>query len=197
VFDKLHSLSGSAKFLNECNGLLTSKPNRIYTPHMPVARKTHDFPYGKPLALLLAEIAFIAAFLVWGFLGGVSRGWRGYATLVALLISIQFLYSKLIGTYERNGRAVPIKRSRVRVRYPSGLPALMLAVRLSFFAAVAIMLFMGLGPVPESIAKIGIIGCVFGLVAVAGLSIALERYYVSRGRAIEVDVSAQSGGNGA
>ena len=170
------------------------KIHRSYTPHM-IARKTHDFPYGKPIALLLAEVAFIIAFLVWGFLGGVTRGWRGYTTLIALLIAMDFLYSKLIRAYERNGRALSIKRPRVRVEYPSGLPGLMLAVRFSFFAAIAIMLFMGLGSVPESTAKIGIIVCVFALVAVAGLSIALERYYVSRGRAIEVDVTATSGGN--
>jgi hypothetical protein len=162
-----------------------------------IARKTHDFPYGRPPALLLAEVAFIGAFLVWGFLGGVSHGWRGWAALVALLIVIEFLYSKLLGAYESNGRAVPLKRPRIAIRYSSGLPLPMLAVRFSFFAAVVVMLFMGLGPVAESTARIGIIGCVFGMVAVAGLSTALERHYIRTGRAIEVDVSARCGANGA
>jgi archaellum component FlaF (FlaF/FlaG flagellin family) len=136
------------------------------------------------------EIGFFAAFLAWGFLAGASKGWRGVVMLVAVLVCILFLHSRLIGVYERIGRAVPIKASRVVVRFREGVPAPMRAARLLFFVAVAIMLFFGFGPVADSTARRGIVGCVFGLIAVAALNIALERHYVRIGRANESDVSS-------
>src|SRR5438552_1937809 len=121
---------------------------------MPGGRKTHNFPYGKPLSVVVTEIAFTAAGIVWMFVG-LSRGWRVEVTFVAVFVSILLLHSKLIGNYERTGRAVPIRRQRVVVRFHAGLPAPMLAARMSFFVAVAIMLFFGLTPIAEATAMIG------------------------------------------
>lgn len=65
----------------------------------------------------------------------------------------------------------------------------MLVARSAFFVTVATMFVFGLAPVPEMIARRGIIGCVFALIAVAILNLSLERKYVERGRAVEVDVN--------
>jgi len=50
------------------------------------------------------------------------------------------------------------------------------------------------GPLTDATARGGIIACVFALIAVAVLNIALEYHYVRSGRATEVDLSAQSDG---
>jgi hypothetical protein len=67
----------------------------------------------------------------------------------------------------------------------------MLAARLTFFITVAIMIVFGVAPVADSTARIGIIACVFALVGVAVLNLALERHYVNTGHAKEMDVPSR------
>jgi hypothetical protein len=67
----------------------------------------------------------------------------------------------------------------------------MFAARLAFFVTVAIMIAFGVAPVADSTARMGIIGCVFALIGVAVLNLALERHYVNTGHAREVDVSSR------
>jgi hypothetical protein len=66
----------------------------------------------------------------------------------------------------------------------------MLAARLAFFVTVAIMVLFGVAPVADSTARIGIIGCVFALIGVAVLNLALEHHYVNTGHAKAMDVSS-------
>ena len=63
----------------------------------------------------------------------------------------------------------------------------------SIDGVTALMILFGVVPVADSTARIGIIVCVFALIGVAALNIAVERYYVHTGVAQELDVS--SGGN--
>jgi len=72
--------------------------------------------------------------------------------------------TKLHRHYERTGQAVRIARQRVVAQFSQGLPAPMLAARLTFFITVAIMIVFGVAPVADSTARIGIIACVFALV---------------------------------
>ena len=152
-------------------------------------RRTHDFPNGTPLPLTLTGVGSAAAFLAWAGWGGPSKGWLGVSTIIGLFVCVLFLYSKLITHYERTGRAVPIVNRRVVVHFRDGFPLPMLCARLSFALVVAIMLFFSFWPLPDSIGRRGIIGCVFGLVAVALVNIALENHYVKKGRADELDTS--------
>lgn len=66
----------------------------------------------------------------------------------------------------------------------------MLAARLAFFTIVAMMLVFELAPVAESTARTGIIGCVFALIGIAALNLALERHDLKTGHAQEIDVSS-------
>lgn len=65
----------------------------------------------------------------------------------------------------------------------------MLVARLAFFVTVTAMIVLGVAPVPESTARIGIIACVFTLIGAAVLNFALERHYVNKGVAKEIEVS--------
>jgi hypothetical protein len=123
---------------------------------------------------------------------GVSHS-RTLASAIAIIVvflAIGFINTKLQGHYERTGEAVRIPRPpRVAVKFSQGLPFPMLAARLSFLVTAAIMVAFGLLPVAESTARIGIIACVFALIGVAVLNLALERRYVNTGHAKEVDMS--------
>jgi hypothetical protein len=65
----------------------------------------------------------------------------------------------------------------------------MLLARAAFFVTAVVMLIFGVAPLRDSTARHGIIGCVFALLAVAGLNIGLERHYVNSGIAQEIDVA--------
>ena len=149
--------------------------------------KTHDYPQGKPFPLVLLNIAIAIVFPMWLFLvpGHLPRI---FGIVVILLV---FISTKLDRRCEKTGRAVPIPRPRVVVKFPQGLPSLMLTARIAFFVTVAIMVVFGVAPMPDSTARVGIIACVFALFGVAVLNIALEHHYVRTGRATEVDVSVQ------
>jgi hypothetical protein len=158
---------------------------------LPAGRKTHDFPRGKPLALIATEIASVAAFIASMIVGGLSQGWRRAVPSIAVVAAVLFLYSSLIRTYERLGIAIPVKRRKIIVKFVGGLPAPMLAARVVFVLTVVIMVFLGVGPLSDSTARIGIIACVFVLIGVAVLNIALEYHYLIAGCASEEELSAQ------
>jgi hypothetical protein len=112
-----------------------------------------------------------------------------YRSYIAVFLVIVFIGTKLDRHYERTGQAVRIPRPNVVVKFSQGLPVPMLAARLAFFVTVAAMVVFGVAPVADSTARIGIIACVFALIAVAVLNIALERRYVNTSHAKEMDVS--------
>lgn len=158
---------------------------------MPVGgRTTHSFPNGTPLPIWLLTIGvFVAVVFFMIFTDGLAWWYRASAIGIPI-VAYSIAYSRLVLRYEQTGRAVRLpRRPSLIVRYPSGLPRPMLVARSAFFVTVATMFVFGLAPVPEMIARRGIIGCVFALIAVAILNLSLERKYVERGRAVEVDVN--------
>jgi hypothetical protein len=153
-------------------------------------RKTHTYPQGKPFPLVLLNIAVAILFAVWLFVGAGS--WPRTFGIFAIFLLIMFIDTKLHRRYEQTGQAVSIPQPRVVVKFPEGLPALMLTARIAFFVTVAILVIFGVAPMPDSTAWVGIIACVFALIGVAVLNITLEHHYVRTGCATEEDVSVQS-----
>ena len=154
-------------------------------------RRTHDYPHGKPFPLILLSIGMAVVLLAWVFL--VPGHWPRAIGIIAAFLAIAFIDAKLHTRYERTGQAVRISPPRIVAKFSHGLPVPMLAARSAFFVAVALMILFGVAPFADSTARIGIIVCVFALIGVAALNIALERHYVNTGVAKELDVS--SGGN--
>lgn len=156
---------------------------------MPGGRQTHSFPKGMPAPLWLLRILFFTAMLLWMVFSDGAVWWLRFGPIAALMAGYALVGNKLLSHYERTGPAIPLPRRQITVvRYPSGLPAGMLFARCAFFVTVAVMLVFGLAPLAESTARGGIVGCVFALIAVAVLNLALERHYVNTGRAVENDV---------
>ena len=151
-------------------------------------RRTHNYPHGKPFPLVLLDIVMAVLVGLWVFL--VPGHWPRAIAIVGVFLVIALISTKLHRHYERTGRAVRIPRPRVVVKFSQGLPVPMFAARLAFFVTVAIMVAFGVAPVADSTARIGIIVCVFALIAIAVLNLALERRYVNTGHAREVDVSS-------
>jgi hypothetical protein len=154
-------------------------------------RRTHDFPHGRPFFLTFIEIAFAILLII----SGISFGFenlRSAAPTVALLVAYVVTYSLVIRRYERTGEAVRRRTVNVMVRFPEGFPAPLLAVR-AFLVVVGLMLTFGVGPFRFEVAKNGIIGCVFALVAVAVVNVLLERHYMKIGQATEVEFSTKLG----
>ena len=150
-------------------------------------RRTHSFPAGKPFPLTLLSIARAVVLGLWVFL--VSEHWLRAIPIIAAGSALAFINSMLIRRYERTGQAVRIPRQpRAVVRFPFGLPFSMFGARIAFFVTAALMIMFGVIPVADSTARTGIIACVFGLVGVAVLNIALENYDVKTGHAKEVEV---------
>lgn len=69
----------------------------------------------------------------------------------------------------------------------------LLAARVAFFVVVGLILMFGIDPFRFEVAKNGITGCVFALVAVAVANVLLERRYIKIGRATEVEFSTKPG----
>lgn len=156
---------------------------------MPGGRQTHSFPKGTPAPVRLLPIVFFTAVVSWMVFSDGMAWWFQFGRIAALMIVCALLGNRLLLHYERDGRAIRLPRPPMLVvRYPSGLPVLMFAARCAFFVTVAAMLAFGLAPIAESIARRGIVGCVFGLIVVAAVNLALERHYVRSGQAAEVDV---------
>lgn len=147
-----------------------------------IGRRTHDYPHGKPPLLVVVEIAAGIVAIFW--VAFASRGW-GYAlAIAAVFFSIGFVRSRLLMTYERSEEAVRLPRATAVV-FINGTPAPIRALRLAFFALVAVLLFFGLAPLPMTAARAGMIGSIVSLFAVAILHFLLERHYVNSGRADE------------
>jgi hypothetical protein len=151
-------------------------------------RRTHNYPHGTPFPLVLLAIVMAILLGLWVFL--VPGHWPRGIVIIAVFLVIAFINTKLHRRYERTGQAVRIPRPRVIVKFSQGLPVPMFAARLAFFVTVAIMVVFGVAPVADSTARIGIIACVFALIGVAVLNLALERRYVNTGHAKEADVSS-------
>ena len=154
-------------------------------------RRTHDYPQGKPFPLILLSVGTAVVLLAWVFL--VPGHWPRAIGIMAAFLAIAFIDAKLHTHYERTGQAVRISRPRVVAKFSHRLPAPMLAARSAFFVTVALMIMFGIAPFSDSTARLGIIVCVFALIGVAAMNVALERHYVHTGVAKELDVS--SGGN--
>jgi len=151
---------------------------------MPGGRKTHDFPKGTPLPIVLINIVAVIVGVLW--LVSFSRGWMSAVAASAAWICVLLIWHKLIQFYEHRGLAVPIPRPQIkRITFPAGTPAPLLALRYAFFIVVFVMLGFGLAPMPWDRARFGIVGCVFGLLLLAILKVALEFHYVQTGRASE------------
>ena len=151
-------------------------------------RKTHNYPHGKPFLLALLDIVMAVLVGLWVFL--IPGHWPRAIAIVAVFLVIVFTRTKLHRHYEGTGQAVRIPPARLVAQFSQGLPVPMLAARLTFFITVAIMVVFGVAPVADSTARIGIIACVFALIGVAVLNLALERHYVNTGHAKELDVSS-------
>lgn len=152
-------------------------------------RRTHDYPYGTPFPLILLDIGMAILLLSWVFL--VPGHWPRAMPIVAAVLILAFINWKLHKGYEQTGLAVRIPQPpKVVAKFLHGLPVPMLVARLAFFVTVAAMIVLGVAPVAESTARIGIIACVFTLIGVTVLNLALERHYVNTGAAKEIDVSS-------
>jgi len=155
-------------------------------------------PY-HPISKAGTVIIFLAGMAVFAdglekLLGRFSRldvGWRVAVPFIAVAILALFLNSKLVRTYM--GR-VARSRPTVAISFANGLPSAMVGVRIAFFVIVAVMVVLGIGPVADSTARVGIIACVFALFGIALLDGALEYYYIKIGRATERKLSVQSTG---
>ena len=154
-------------------------------------RRTHDFPYGKPVPLILVEIGFPIAFIVSASKFGF-RDWRSAAPTLAIVVFYLVTYWLLNRHYERLGRALPRNRLNVVVRFPEDFPKPLLGTRIAFFIVVGAMLVFGIGPFSFDTVKNGIIGCVFALVGVAVANVLLEWHYVKAGRAVNVEFITKS-----
>jgi type IV secretory pathway VirB2 component (pilin) len=155
-------------------------------------RRTHDFPHGRPFFLTFIEIAFSISFIISAVSFGFEN-WHSAAPTLALFVAYVVTYSLAVRRYERTGQAVRRRTVNVMVRFPEGFPAPLLAVRVAFLVVVGLMLMFGVGPFRFEVAKNGIIGCVFALVAVAVANVLLERHYMRIGHATEVEFSTKLG----
>lgn len=150
-------------------------------------RKRHDYPYGKPFPLVLFSIAM--AILVLSWVVFVPGHWTRAIGIIAAFLALAYIDTKLHSHYEQTGHAVRIPRPRVVAKFPHGLPVPMLAARLVFLVIVAVMIVFGVAPVDDATARIGIVACVFALIAAAVLNLVLEAHYIKINVAEEVDMS--------
>ena len=74
-------------------------------------RKTHEFPNGMPLPLLVAETAFpLGIFiLVLRFMKAGFHSWSDGVLLAVLAIAFMYIRWRLIHFYERKGLAIPLR----------------------------------------------------------------------------------------
>jgi hypothetical protein len=155
---------------------------------MPGGRKTHNYPFGRPLPLVLVNIAMGIVGILWVIFALGS--WIRALGIVGLFLVLAFVSSKLHQTYERTGHAVPIPREMAVTKFGNGMPTPLLALRIAFFVAVAGLVGFGMAPLTEASAKKGMIASVLGLVVIGILNVALERYYVHTGRGKDVPINS-------
>jgi predicted membrane protein len=155
---------------------------------MPGGHKTHEYPKGKPLLLTVFDVLNLPVVVILGVFIIDSRCWFWLAPLAVLFAALTFVHRKLLEHYVSTGQAVPIPRSVVVVRYYHGTPTGIRALRLAFVADVAMMLIFGLAPFADRTAKVGVICLVLLLFGIAIAYIFVERHYVRKGIAGEVEV---------
>jgi len=73
---------------------------------MPGARRTHDYPHGKPFSILLTEIALAVIVILW--VGMASRGWRYALSIIMLFLLVALIRGRFLKKYELTGEAVRI-----------------------------------------------------------------------------------------
>jgi hypothetical protein len=145
--------------------------------------------------LIAIEVATVASWLTWAVYAPSlvpSAVLRAF-TYVVLLATAVFVYSTLLKHYEQTERAVRLPNRRTRTEYGS-LPRPVLAVRIVFVLVVAVMLVFGLAPMREATARGGIIATVVALFVLGLLSVLLEGHYLNTGRAKQISVDAERGG---
>jgi hypothetical protein len=152
--------------------------------------ETYRYPKGKPLPLKILDtfLLRVPIVVIAGILIIDSRRWLWFVPLVLVFVVLIFINRKLLQHYVSTGRAVPIPRSLVVVRYQNGKPAPILALRIAFVADVAMMLVFGLAPFTHETAKIGVIGLIALLIGISVAYIFVERHYVRKGVALEVEI---------
>lgn len=143
-------------------------------------RKTHDYPGGKPLPLVFAEIAFGVVGLLW-IVAPIS--WWLVALFGVALVALVFVRSELLDRYEHTGRAIR-RPSRKQIVFLGRMPAPMRALRYAVVLPMIAMFAFGLAPM--AIAKIGIIGCILCLFVLSAVYIGLQLFYESTGRGQEI-----------
>jgi hypothetical protein len=148
--------------------------------------RTHNFPQGKPLSIRLLEVALAIVGILWLFLA--SRSWINVSLIGSVFLALMVLYSRRLSFYEKTGEALPIPQRRTLVKFRSPVPASIVVLRCGFLVAVAAMIVFGFAPFSERIVRTGIVVCVLALFAIAFIHVALEQYYVNRGRAEEIEV---------
>ena len=151
---------------------------------MPGGRKTHHFPQGTPLPIVLIHIVAVIVGVLW--VVSFSQGWVFAVASSVAWICVWLISYKLLKFYERQRLAISIPRPKINpVRFPAGTPAPLLALRYAAVILVFVMLGFGFAPMSWARAKFGIVGCVLGLLILAVLNIALVFHYVKTGRASE------------
>jgi hypothetical protein len=142
------------------------------------ARATHKYPRGKPVPLRLLDIALLAAGLLWVVLA--ARSWLVAIGIAALFVCLAFLQARLIKSYERAGLAIPIERPKVSLGFTGRLLPPLRVLRYVYFILVGILVFFGLAPVSQQVARAGVISAVISLFVAAGAYIVLSWYYSGR-----------------
>src|SRR5260370_26919255 len=98
---------------------------------MPGGRKTHDFPRGTPLPIVLIHIAAVIVGLLW--VVSFSQGWMFAVAASAAWICVLLISHKLIKFYERRGLAVTEPKHTVKPnRVPAGTPCFLVCLRPPF-----------------------------------------------------------------
>ena len=146
---------------------------------MPGGRRTHHFPQGTPVPIVLTKIVAVIVGIVW--VVSFSQGWMASVAASAAWLCVALIHGKLIAHYEQRGLAVPIPRPEVT--FPAVLPAPVLLLRYAAVVVVLVMLGFGIIPMPFARAKFGIVGCVIGLFVLSMAYIALTWYYGKTERA--------------
>jgi hypothetical protein len=143
-------------------------------------RRTHDYPDGKPLPIVLVEIAFGIVGLFW-IVAPIS--WWRVVLFGLVFIAFVSVRSELLDRYEHSGRAVR-RPTHKKIVFLSGMPAPLLVLRYVFFIPVITMFAFGIAPL--AVARVGIISCILSLVVLAFVYTGLQAVYVNSGRAQEV-----------
>src|SRR5437764_6320390 len=142
-------------------------------------RPSHKYPQGKPYPIILADSAAGVLCLLWVFLAG--RHWWLALLIIAAAVGVAFVDTRLHKKYERTGSSVPIVYPPNRqVSFPEGRPLALRVLRVGFVVLAAVLIALGLAPIPWSIARIAMVATVLSVVAVGFLHFFLEGAYAER-----------------